>query len=66
MSRVCSVTGSKPSVGSKVSHSNIKTKRRYLPNMIKKKVFNPATGKAETVKVSARGLKTLQKRMKKA
>ena len=65
MSRVCSVTGSRPSVGSKVSHSNIKTKRRYLPNMIKKKVFNPATGKVETMKLSARGLKTIQKGMKK-
>lgn len=65
MSRVCSVTGSRPSVGSKVSHSNIKTKRRYLPNMIKKKVFNPATCKVETMKLSAKGLKTIQKQMRK-
>jgi len=64
MSRVCQVTGKKPSVGSKISHSNIKTKRRFLPNLMKKKVFNPETGKVEKMVISAKGLRTLRKRMK--
>lgn len=33
MARVCEVTGKKPMVGHTVSHSNIKTKRRFLPNL---------------------------------
>lgn len=47
--------------GHNVSHSNQKTKRRQYPNLQKKKVVNPATGQVETIRVSARGLKTLAK-----
>jgi len=39
MARVCQVTGKKPIVGNSVSHSNIKTKRRFLPNLQKKRFF---------------------------
>ncbi|MFA4891700.1 MAG: 50S ribosomal protein L28 [Candidatus Gracilibacteria bacterium] len=64
MSRVCQITGKKPSVGCSVSHSNRKTKRRFLPNLRKKKVFNPETGRIERMVVSAHGLRVLLKRMK--
>ena len=64
MSNVCQITGKGPSSGHNVSHSNRKTKRRFLPNIFKKKVLNPATGKWETMKVSAHGLRILKKRMK--
>jgi len=64
MSRVCQVTGKKPSVGRNVSHSNRKTIKKFLPNLMKKKLFNPKTGKFETVKVSKKGLKILQKMSK--
>lgn len=63
MSRVCKVTGKKPSVGHSVSHSNRKTKRRFLPNLMKKKVYNPETGKVEKMVVSAKGLRILRKKM---
>ena len=33
MSRVCQVTGKGPATGNKVSHSNIKKRRRFLPNL---------------------------------
>ena len=33
MSRVCQVTGKRPTTGNKVSHSNIKKRRRFLPNL---------------------------------
>ena len=39
MARVCQVTGKKPMVGHSVSHSNIKTKRRFLPNLQSKRFF---------------------------
>ncbi len=62
MSRVCKITGKKPSTGYNVSHSNRHTKRRFLPNLQKKRVFNLKTGKYEIILVSAKGLKTLTKK----
>lgn len=64
MSRVCKVTGKRPTVGNNVSHSNRKTKRRFLPNMLTKRIFNPETGKFEKMKISAHGLRILKKKMK--
>ncbi len=66
MSKVCQVTGKKPSVGNNVSHSMRHTKRRFLPNLSKRRVFNPATGKVETMRISAQGLRTLLKTGRKA
>ncbi|MBT3704407.1 50S ribosomal protein L28 [Candidatus Peregrinibacteria bacterium] len=63
MSRVCKLTGKKPSSGNNVSHSNRKTKRRFLPNLMKKKVYNPETGKVEKMVISAKGLRILKKKM---
>lgn len=64
MSKVCQITGKRPSAGNNVSHSNRKTKRRFLPNIQKKRIFNPSTGKWETMKISAHGLRILNKKMK--
>lgn len=61
MSRECIITGKKPLTGHNVSHSNVKTKKRQMPNLQKKRLLNPATGKMETVLISARGLRTLAK-----
>jgi len=61
MGKVCSVTGKKPLTGNNVSHSKRRTKRRQLPNLQKKRLLNPATGKVEQIVVSARGLRTLAK-----
>lgn len=61
MSKVCIITGKRPLVGNNVSHSNVKTKRRQMPNVQKRRLLNPATGKLETVLVSARAVKTLAK-----
>ena len=63
MAKVCQVTGKRPSAGCNVSHSHRKTKRRFLPNLMKKKVFNPETGKVEKMTISAKGIKILQKKM---
>ena len=62
MSRTCELTGKKPMVGHKVSHSNIKTKRRYLPNLVNVTVHSDATGQSYSARVSAAALRTVDKR----
>lgn len=61
MSKICQITGKKRMVGNKVSHSNIKTKRTFDVNLFKKKFFMPETSEWISLKVSARGLKTINK-----
>ncbi|MDD3861796.1 MAG: 50S ribosomal protein L28 [Candidatus Gracilibacteria bacterium] len=62
MSKVCQITGAKPSVGNNRSHALNATKRRFEPNLLKKKVFDPKTGKMKTMKISASALRTLTKK----
>ena len=62
MARVCQVTGKKPIGGNKVSHSNIKTKRRFLPNLQTKRFFLAEEDKWVTLKVSADAIRTINKR----
>lgn len=61
MPKSCAVTGKTALTGNKVSHSQVKTKRRQKPNLQKKRLLNPATGRMETITVSANGLRTLAK-----
>jgi large subunit ribosomal protein L28 len=62
MSRTCELTGKKPMVGHKVSHSNIKTKRRYLPNLVNVTVHSDAMGQSYPARISAAALRTVDKR----
>jgi large subunit ribosomal protein L28 len=62
MSRVCELTGKKPMVGHTVSHSNIKTKRRYLPNLVDVTVHSDALGRSFAARVSAYALRSVDKR----
>jgi large subunit ribosomal protein L28 len=62
MARVCQVTGKKPITGHHVSFSNIKTKRRFLPNLQKKRFFLAEENRWISLKVSADGLRTINKR----
>jgi large subunit ribosomal protein L28 len=61
MARVCQVTGKIPIGGNKVSHSNIKTKRRFLPNLQTKRFFLEEENKWVTLKLSANGIRTINK-----
>ncbi len=61
MARVCQVTGKVPIGGNKVSHSNIKTKRRFLPNLQTKRFFLAEENKWITLKLSANGIRTINK-----
>ena len=61
MSKVCQVTGKRPMAGNNVSHANNRTKRRFLPNLHKKRFFVPSEDRWITLKVTARGIKTINK-----
>ena len=62
MARVCQVTGKKPLSGHHVSHSNIKTKRKFNPNLQTKRFFLAEEDKWVTLKVSADAIRTINKR----
>ena len=61
MSRTCQLTGKRPTVGNNVSHANNKTKRRFLPNLHKKRIWVPSQQRYVTLRVSTRGLRTIDK-----
>ncbi len=62
MSRRCELTGKTAQVGHKVSHSNIKTKRRFLPNLLNVTVISDALGRSVRLRISANALKTIDHR----
>ena len=62
MSRICEITGKGMIVGNKVSHSNIKTKRRFYPNLQVKKFYIPEEDKWITLKVSTSAIRTISKK----
>jgi large subunit ribosomal protein L28 len=62
MSRVCQLTGKKRMTGNHVSHSNIKTKRRFYPNLQEKKFFLPEENQWITLKLSTSALRTINKK----
>ncbi len=61
MSKVCDITGKRPQVGNNVSHANNKTKRRFNPNLQKKRFYIPEEDKWVTLKVSTSALRTINK-----
>ncbi|HPT13661.1 MAG TPA: 50S ribosomal protein L28 [Bacteroidales bacterium] len=62
MSRVCEITGKKMIVGNSVSHSNIKTKRKFYPNLQTKRFYIPEEDEWITLKVSAAAIRTINKK----
>lgn len=61
MSKVCQLTGKRPISGNNVSHSHHKTKRRFVPNLIKKRFYIPETDEWVTLKISTSALRTINK-----
>jgi large subunit ribosomal protein L28 len=61
MSRVCEITGKAVIGGNKISHSNIKTKRKFHPNLQTKKFFIPEENRYITLKVSTEAIRTITK-----
>jgi large subunit ribosomal protein L28 len=62
MSRRCELTGKTAQVGHKVSHSNRKTKRRFLPNLLNVTVISDALGRSVKLRISANALKSIDHR----
>lgn len=62
MSWRCELTGKGPLVGHKVSHSNIKTKRRFMPNLQNVTLTSEVLGRAVRVRVSTNALKSVDHR----
>jgi large subunit ribosomal protein L28 len=62
MSRRCELTGKGPQVGHKVSHSNIKTKRRFLPNLLNVTLMSDALGRSVRLRVSANAFRSVDHR----
>lgn len=61
MPKKCQMTGRKAKSGNRVSHSKVKTKRRFNPNLQTKKMLNPATGRMMKVTLSTRAMRTLSR-----
>jgi large subunit ribosomal protein L28 len=61
MSRICQLTGKKSMVGNHVSHSNVKTKRRFHVNIQTKRFYIPETQEWVTLSVSTTALRTISK-----
>jgi large subunit ribosomal protein L28 len=61
MSRVCQVTGKKPQTGHNVSHSNIKSKRRFLPNLHSHRFWVESENRWVKLRVSTKGLRIIDK-----
>ena len=61
MSQICQITGKKVMVGNNVSHSKRRTKRKYYPNLFVKKFYIPEEDSWITLKVSAAGLRNINK-----
>ena len=58
----CRITGKRPLVGNRVSHSNIKTKHWQQPNVQKKRIYDEETGNWISVRLSTRVLRTITKK----
>ena len=61
MARQCELSGVKPIIGHKVSHSNIKTKKRQLPNLQTKRIWSESLNRFVKLRVSTSALRTLRR-----
>ena len=62
MSRVCQVTGKRPITGNNVSHSIIKSKRRFLPNLHSHRFWVESENRWVKLRVSTKGLRIIDKK----
>ena len=61
MARECELSGVKPIVGHTISHSNIKTKRRFLPNLVNVTLRSEALDRAFPFRIAAKTLRSVDK-----
>lgn len=61
MSKHCQVTGRKPGFGKQVSHSHVRTNRRWNPNIQRRRYYLPSEHRNITLTVSTKGIKTIDR-----
>jgi large subunit ribosomal protein L28 len=61
MSKVCQLTGKRPVAGNNVSHSNMRTKRRFEPNLQKKRYYIPELDKWVKLRISTSAMRNINK-----
>jgi len=61
MARVCQVTGKAPKVGNHVSHANNKTKRRFLPNLQRRRFWVESENRWVSLRLTTNALRTIDK-----
>lgn len=62
MSKVCQVTGKRPVTGNNVSHSQRKTRRRFLPNLHSHRFWVESERRFVTLRVSSKGMRIIDKK----
>ena len=62
MTRVCQVTGKRPISGNNVSHSNVKTRRRFLPNIHRHRFWVESENRWVRLRVSTKGIRMIDKK----
>ena len=62
MSKICQVTGKKPQFGNNVSHSNVKTKRKFLPNIHYHRFWVKSENRFVRLRVSTKGMRIIDKK----
>jgi len=61
MARVCQVTGKAPMVGNNVSHANNRTKRRFLPNLQRRRFWVETENRWISLRLTTNALRTIDK-----
>jgi large subunit ribosomal protein L28 len=61
MSRVCEITGKRPTVGNRVSHANNRKKRRFLPNLHVQRFWLEDEKRWVKLRLSAAAMRTIEK-----
>ncbi len=62
MARRCAITGKKPQSGNHVSHANNRSRRRFLPNLVTKRIYVEELGRSVRMRLSTSALRTIQKK----
>ncbi len=61
MAKVCPITGKRPLMGNNVSHANNKTRRRFLPNLQKRRLWLESKKRWITLRITTRGIRIIDK-----
>lgn len=62
MSRRCVITGKGPLTGNRVSHSNVKSKRRQMPNLARHRIWSEEQQRFIILRISASALRTIDRK----